>query len=165
MWDQCLAALSLDKASLHICLPWTSLPICSASPAVCASLRTSLMSISSIRNSESASESVPSSILIPCSSSWNTGRELHQTRLPLLVPSARSGRQAPETFALKEAIRQTLLCYEDEPSVWSQVVGFTHHVKTTTQRLQQSLVRFVHESRLDFRILLFFLQERARVCL
>lgn len=36
----------------------------------------------------------------------------------------------------------------------------THHIKTTTQRLKQSLVCFVHESRVAFWILLFRLRKR-----
>lgn len=55
------------------CLPLVSWPILSASSDVRAWSRASLISISSIRNCESAPASVPSSIRMPSSSSWNTG--------------------------------------------------------------------------------------------
>lgn len=124
-----------------------------ASSGLCASSRDSLISISFIRKFESAPESVPSSIFIPSSSSWNIWWE-----------SVKGCSFRSKTLVL--TVRWWRTCdHTDRPCNYEFCHKLnqrfeTHHIKTTTQRLKQSVVCFVNECRLAFWILLFFLQKR-----
>lgn len=94
--------------SSDTCLPLVSWPILSASSDVRAWSRASLISISSIRNCESAPASVPSSIRMPSSSSWDTGWGGGcQSRLyPLHSPHRSSLPPDVRDVSREQAIRQ-----------------------------------------------------------
>lgn len=143
---------SLNEMNGHMCLLFVSRPILSASSDVSASSRASLISNSFIRRSESGVESVPSSICIPFSSSCNKGWQF--------IKLSFSHKFVSLLFTVRRwrcLCRTSAVMTNYSPKI--QVMDFTHHIKTTTQRLKQSLVCFVHKSRLDFWILLFFLQK------